>query len=82
MPTSSPEIGDVIHVSQMAIEEARVCSAAIVGGYVSDELWVLVIQFNGSRISWLRDENWHYKNACTTNPRTGEVRHEQLTEGI
>lgn len=79
-----PFVGEVIHVSQMSIADARICNAAIVGGFVDSHMYAVILPFNGSRTSWLEDENWHHIRDCPTPTRKtteAEVRNERLTNG-
>lgn len=61
------QVGDTIHVFSSNAEEPLMCLAAILGGKMGGNWWVLVLNFTGSRVTWLKDERWHTKDDCTTD---------------
>lgn len=65
----------IIHVNTSTADNPMVCNAAIVGGRMGGNTWLVVMSFNGSRVSWLSDEHWHTLANCTyANPAdTGQT---------
>lgn len=55
----------IIHVNSSTAESQHICNAAIVGGYVGGNIWLLVISWaDNAHRSWLTDEKWHRLADC------------------
>lgn len=60
------QVGNTIHVFSSNADDPLMCLAAIVGGQMGGNWWLVVMNFTGSRIAWLDDERWHPAAGCTT----------------
>ena len=67
------QVGVAIHILSSNADDPLLCVAAIPGGKMGGNWWVLALPFAGAHVSWLTDHSAHAINDCTTGSGQAET---------